>query len=176
MNSLGTDFNIKDDTLEDKTLPLENSDIILYPTPPTPSPLPQTTSTQSPVNLESPLSPDTLEDPLKIFMSISQLNRAMGSRIDSLLQSELTDELRNFNTRINSALAAVQLTLSQHSNPYSNPETIIEETKTTKNDDKPTNFCWGKINAPVLIYSPEDVIAGEFNKENDFEVELVKRQ
>ena len=29
MNSLRTDFNIKDDTLEDKTLPLENSDTIL---------------------------------------------------------------------------------------------------------------------------------------------------
>ena len=118
MNSLGTDFNIKDDTLEDKTLPLENSDIILYPTPPPVSPLPQSPSAHSPVNLESPLSPDTLEDPLKIFMSISKLNRTMGSRIDSLLQSELRDELHNFNTRINSALAAVQLILSRHSDPY----------------------------------------------------------
>ena len=69
-----------------------------------------------------------------------------------------------------------QLTLSRHSNPYSNPEAIIEETETTKNDNKDTNFCWGKINAPELIYSSEDVIADEFNKENDFEVELVKRQ
>ena len=53
---------------------------------------------------------------------------------------------------------------------------IIEETETTKNYDKATNFCWGKINAPELMYSSEDVIAYEFNTENDFEVELVKRQ
>ena len=52
---------------------------------------------------------------------------------------------------------------------------ISSDVPENENENKATNFCWGKINAPELYYEDDVDIVDQINEDNDFEVELIKR-
>ena len=143
---LEANYNIKEDSLEDKTIAIEDSDIILYPTPPS-LPSPPIPQNYSPDNLDLPWSPSKMDNPLDMLLGISSLNRAMSSRTDKVLQNDVKEELRLFNNKINSALAAVHRVLKQQNDPYSNPDDFIDESNKNKAKNNP-------LKSPKLLLPP----------------------
>ena len=48
---------------------------------------------------------------------------------------------------------------------------ITSDVPVNENENKTTNFCWSKINAPQLYYEDDVDIVDQINEDNDFEVE-----